>query len=556
MEQMTQLSDGPVTAPPDATVLLATAVTDPNAAQAPVSDPNAGAILTRAEAKTMVDEAVTQLSTQHTAALEASEKRAKVHHAAVYIEGLIAARPGDAPADLRLNTELSSMRASLHAGDSDKEPKWFIDRANELSKTRFDEIQASGGDGAEHLPRVSSTGGSRLFAFDELCVKLSEQITEHGDRFELSALPDDDQELSVIKELPTKHPWVGETAARLSENLGPRGRVIPFPLASLGFGPEMAARRVQLADTYGADGANIREHTFRRDMLVEYFRPDPVLSWLGAPMPMISNDQHLPRLSASLQGDWYAENADIADEGLTFAPLRTSPKRFGVRDDLSWMLLAAADAQLGIQPIITMEVGRAVGQSKESATFAGASAGNNPVGINATAGINSVAITSDTPTFKSMLDLEVDIAEEHIPTEAIRGVITPAIRRDLAMTLRFAVANQPGGQHNIPLWVPMDAGGDGMPGTLRLRVGEVASSFPAVQSTNLPTDLTGNNDEHLMLAGVWSYVVCFDYSVAFLTIDDISQAIAGRTRITVNSYHDVAVRLAKAFSKAQWNPNA
>ena len=43
------------------------------------------------------------------------------------------------------------------------------------------------------------------------------------------------------------------------------------------------------------------------------------------------------------------------------------------------------------------------------------------------------------------------------------------------------------------------------------------------------------------------YVWCLDYSVAFLVIDDISQAATGQTRITVNSFHDVAVRLPTAF---------
>ena len=305
----------------------------------------------------------------------------------------------------------------------------------------------------------------------------------------------------------------------------------------------------ELADTYAADAGTIREHTFRRDMLVPFFRPNPVLGWLGVPMPMISNDQHLPRLGTSLGAAWLGENVEITDAGLTFVALRTSPKRLGVRDDVSWMLLAAADAQLGIQPIITMEMARAVGQAKEAAVFAGSGA-NVPGGINGTTGITAIAITSDTPTYRDMLELKVQIAEEHIPVESMRGVLTPAASADLATTLRFAATNF--SRNNTPLFI---SGGEGLGDSLPM-MGMVAGTIPAIESTNLPTDLTSNNDEHLLLAGVWQYVVCFDYSVAFLTIDDVSAAATGETRITVNSYHDVAVRLPKAFSKAQWNPSA
>ena len=47
---------------------------------------------------------------------------------------------------------------------------------------------------------------------------------------------------------------------------------------------------------------------------MEFFRPVNVLQALGVPMPMISNDITLPRLSASQSGVWMAENADIADQ--------------------------------------------------------------------------------------------------------------------------------------------------------------------------------------------------------------------------------------------------
>ena len=176
------LADGAVTDPPDGAVVLAVQGADPSPATAA---PATGGI-TRADAEAMVQRQVAQLSEQHATALNTAEQRANVRAAGTYLEGLIAARPGEAPGDLRLNTELSSLRASLYAGDSDKDPKWYMDRAAELSKTRADEIIEAGTDGVDHLPQVRGLADRKpLFDFDALGVQLASQIREKGEKFDL-----------------------------------------------------------------------------------------------------------------------------------------------------------------------------------------------------------------------------------------------------------------------------------------------------------------------------------------------------------------------------------
>ena len=87
-------------------------------------------------------------------------------------------------------------------------------------------------------------------------------------------------------------------------------------------------------------------------------------------------------------------------------------------------------------------------------------------------------------------------------------------------------------------------------------MGYIGPEIPTWVTNHLPRTLTSNTDEHLSIFGSWRFVIAFQYAIAFLTIDDVSQAATGRTRITLNKYCDVFVRLAKAFVAMQYNPAA
>ena len=89
----------------------------------------------------------------------------------------------------------------------------------------------------------------------------------------------------------------------------------------------------------------------------------------------------------------------------------------------------------------------------------------------------------------------------------------------------------------------------GDPGTEMGPRGDIAG-YPAFSSTHVPTATSGDTYAYF---GLWPYVWCIDYATAFLTIDDISQANTGQTRITVNSFHDVAVRFPAAFYVETWD---
>ena len=145
-----------------------------------------------------------------------------------------------------------------------------------------------------------------------------------------------------------------------------------------------------------------------------------------------------------------------------------------------------------------------------------------------------------------------DIADGNIPVEMLRWLTTWAAGARLARILTFSSSSS---LHAVPLW---ESVGPGEAGRIGAGFGTIAN-YPAAMTTQLPTNLNSGaetvNDEHAIVAGVWPYVTCFDYAMAFLTIDDISLAISGQTRLVINSYHDVLTRVPTAFSVGEFKPS-
>ena len=288
-------------------------------------------------------------------------------------------------------------------------------------------------------------------------------------------------------------------------------------------------------------GQQRREPTFRRDALVPYFRPNNVLAGLGVPMPVINNDITLPRLSDSIQANWATETAAATDDALVTTALTTAPHRLVSRDSVTFMLLAAADAQFGHEPLIISEMVAAHMQRKERAVYDGASTGDDPTGIKNTSNVNAPTSLASAITYGDVLDIVTVLANLSLPVEMAKFAINPNSRRTLSMVQKFAsggatVLNDTGFRE--PGAGIADAGQFGATPT-----GEMAG-IPTYVTTHIPT---ASNDHTDIFLGLWQYVWCIDYGTAFLTIDDISDAGMGRTLVTMNTYHDVAVRFPQAF---------
>ena len=454
--------------------------------------------------------------------------------------------PEDGALNLKARGELQELRLSaLTTTDEDKDQAWHVERAGEIVRLHQEERRKAGGDGAQVLPEfgpgdVRRGERPRQFSLDALMLSAYASVQEHGTNFDWEKLTGS-PEADALKDM-AKQPWCQSQLSQVMAEANSNQRVIPVPSAV--FRPDL-----RLAETYATAvtaGQETREPTFRRDLLIDHFRPLDRLMFLGVMLETISNDQSLPRITGAHAAGWLGETSNAAQGALTVATPTTRPRRLGVIDDVSWMRLAGGDSQFGVIPIVSSEMQRAVNQAKENAVYNGTGSSNQPTGIRSTTNVVAGTI-SDDPTYTQILNFVVEVAEEDIPAEMFRFITTWRAARKLATVLTFAASSS---AMAIPLWKDANA-------EMIARIGAgfgSLSGYPAAQTTQLPTNL--NTDEHAIIGGVFPYTTCFDYATAFITIDDISKAISAQTRLAINSFHDVICRVPTAFVAGSFNPDA
>ena len=485
-----------------------------------------------------VDQAVeTRMSaveTRHREEAEATAATAETGRVLACLQTYIDGNPGDDIASTQFRSQIQDFVIAIHSGETgDKAPKDFLTDAAKLSQARMQTILERGGDGSGDLPvvrRAQEGVTDGRFDIGVFMHSLGQEVIREGDKFDgekMTGAP----ELEFAVELMNKQPWARDAFADISKDLGRNQRVVPMPASAL-----IGAR---FAETYGSDAANQRQPTYRRDALVPFARPSNVLGDLGVAEPTIANDITLPRLSAAPAGAWYTETASIADEGITVTPITTSPKRFGVRDDISWMLLAAGDAQFGVQPVVVSEMQRAWMAAKTAATL-GPAITNGPTGIRGTSSINAKDLGSTDPTYVDMLNFMTVIANKNIDLAGGAFCINWTMKELLSTIQRFGTGSQ-SLFNDVAMQHPGAMSTLGDYSSIR---GTIAGE-PSAVTNHIP--VAGSGDTYIYYC-VWMYVWCLMYSVVFLTIDDISLAVSGQTRITLNAYGDVAVRWPDAMN--------
>ena len=286
------------------------------------------------------------------------------------LQSYLAGNAGDNVADLKFRNQVQDLILEVQSGKSDPRPYTeILADAGKFAEAKLQAVIALGGDEGAINPQLGPRNqqDDGRFNVQRFFHKLEEDIKAQGAKFSYETLgkgvgcPEFDFVNSMPDSLATFSDKHLPGLRKMAQANNSDSEVIPIPVAAL-----QAAVSAQFAETYTesvASGAERREPTFRADLLVPHYRPANVLGSLGVPRPVIANDQTLPRLSASLSAAWLAENASITDGNITVASLTTSPKRLGVRDDISWMTLAAANEQLAITPLVISEIMAATEQS-------------------------------------------------------------------------------------------------------------------------------------------------------------------------------------------------
>ena len=168
--------------------------------------------------------------------------------------------------------------SALTGTDEDKDGAWHLERAAELVRLHQEGLAAAGGDGSQKLPDtgIAAPNGSPIYNLDRMMLSVYESVQEHGAAFDLDKLSGS-PEAEMTKDYAAT-PFAKGALAELNREARPGQRIVPIPSACLR--PDI----VRLAETYaGAVTANqeAREPTFRRDQLIDHFRPISRMEFLG-----------------------------------------------------------------------------------------------------------------------------------------------------------------------------------------------------------------------------------------------------------------------------------
>ena len=517
----------------------------------------------------------TRLEAQFKADTERRQLRHEIDMTDQMLSSGMSAFAADTVKNLKFKAQVNELRLDLRGGGygqehegKRKDREWYKGRLDALVNARGQEVLDEGTDGADHLPTMSDRAGD-VWDPSRMLSAVRDHILKNPSHTELEQLTGA-PELDFIQQVAKSEFAQARLAeVRAAHKDKPRALHIPVPALAIELAAEKARLQrlmavtgwseARLAQSYATDRDDAREPTYRRDMLVPFFRNIANAEWLGFPMPMIANDVTLPAITASLSAAHYAENADIAAGTIDVSTHTTEPHRYGAGDPISWTLLAAGDAQFGIQPVVLQEIAAAVADLKEQDIYIGDGSANTPRGIWSTSGMNALTVNTagSDPTFKQLLSGFEEIAKDKIPVENCKFIINPTFMVLASTVLTF------GGSSSFsarPLFEAMAPSGPsaGFEPTLRgFLVG-----FACAVSTHLPTDADPSNrnlsgsDGSPVLFGDPRWVPCFDYSMGVLTVDDLTSAQKGQTEIWYNGWNDVYNRLPSAWATGIYDPSA
>ena len=493
----------------------------------------------------------TRLRTESDQRLALAQSEADRQRVASVIDAHRAGIPDEGVLNLKAREKLQDLHLSALTGtDEQKDGAWHLTTAAEIVRLHQEERRAAGGDGAQVLPdmglgdAVPGSPWGRGYNPDRMMLTLYDQVREQGERFSAESFTGC-PEAEMVKDI-LKQPFAAEQYAQLTREAKPGHRVIPVPAAVL------SNERLQLGETYAeavATATAAAEPDYRRDLLVHHFRPIDRLMFLGVMQETISNNITYSRVTGAPKAAWVAENAR---RGRDAAHPREQDHEPEAANDLRRGVVDAARRR---GPRLRRHPARDPGA--HARVPAGARdgvlrRGETPTARPGLGGISGVLAGviggsdgNTDPTYADVLNMLVDIADADIQSTCCGGCSRG--RRP-----RSSHGSSP--SRARARWSPSRSTARPTSASAWAR----SANFPAACTSQVPTDLNSGaetaDDEHAIIAGVWPYLMVLDYATMFITIDDISLAIAGKTRLTVNSYHDIGGRVPPAFSFGEFKP--
>jgi len=282
--------------------------------------------------------------------------------------------------------------------------------------------------------------------------------------------------------------------------------------------------RDALASDFGTVGAMIAPE-FRP--YIELLRNSTVLDKLGCTyIGGCNGEQVFPRQEAATVAQSVAEGSQLNAYDQTLGQIKMTPKRVGSRQYYS--RLAVIQAVPGWEAMVWNDHSKVLALYQDEMGINGTGAADQPTGILNQAGINQL-IFGGTPTYQNILNFCTQIRKFNVPGEL--AFCTTSVGQGRLAFLPAALNGS-----TVITQGELDAiwKGDEENGEML--------GCKAVASQQIPGDI--------LLAGVFSELLMASWGGIFTTLDNYTRADRDEVAITFNTYFDIAVRHAQAFTRS------
>jgi HK97 family phage major capsid protein len=282
----------------------------------------------------------------------------------------------------------------------------------------------------------------------------------------------------------------------------------------------------------GAYGANLVGEDLQQP--IEFLRPTPVIQSLGARyFTGLSGNVAFPTNDGGISAAWEGEIDTTAKTKNAYGKKTMSPNRLASTVLVSMQNLF--QSSIDLERYTIEEINAVIANALDVAAINGSGSGQ-PEGILNASGTNAVVggVNGAAPTWDHIVDMETQVYIGNANSASMAYLINPATKGKLKKTKHSA--------GDLNYLMAMDNSING---------------YPVAVSNHVPADLTKGTADPVSAAifGDFSQLIIGQWG--FYDLDVFKDAQVGNVNITVNSFFDVMVRQAKAFSVVKdWDLSA
>jgi len=314
------------------------------------------------------------------------------------------------------------------------------------------------------------------------------------------------------------------------EGITMTGVGVPTELRNPMFKPEKRGGQSVTGDG-GIYGAALVATEQQRDV-IEFLRPNPVIAQLGARYNTgLTGNLEFIVNKGGITANWQGEKDSATESQNEYGTVNSTPKRLTSKVLISLMNIMQSTPDL--ERMTLEDINAVVALKLDQTAISGIGTGFIPMGILNASGTNSVAAGANggDPTFAQIVSAGVKVRSGNavLPGAKFGWLVNPETTGKLQTTQKVS------GQAIFLM------GEDGR-----------INGYPSKESTLMPNNLAKGThtttDLSAAIFGDWNQFMINQWGWYDLTIDQVTKKSEGQIQIILNSFYDMFVRQAKAFT--------